>query len=217
MRKMKKEVLTAIAISALLISLLATVCSYLVGADSADSIQFLDSGVTVFSPLNMTYYYQNPILNVTLYGAGYLGSIDPEISMNYRIDNIYNGSVHLRGNGEMHVVTTAVGTAALPELPSGSHYLTIYLYGWNQRSYEPKYLSFNNTVYFSIVGTNPTSSPTPTPLITPSPSPSPNITPSPSPSPGSEPFPTTLVIASVSVVAIVVAIGALVYFKKHKR
>jgi hypothetical protein len=215
LRKMQKEILTAIAISVLLISLLATVCFHLVKADSADFISFPDSGVTIFSPLNKTYYYQNPILNVTLHGAGLLGSIDPQISMNYSIDNMYNGSVPLKSNGEIHVITTAVGTVALPELPSGSHYLTIYLYGWNQRSHEPKYLSFNNTVHFSIVRMNPTSSPTPTPLITPSPSPSPNTTHSPSPTLESEPFPASLVfVASVGIALVVIVL--LFYFRKRK-
>jgi hypothetical protein len=185
---MLKDIFIDIAISALLISSLAVVHSSIVRADSADFISFPDSGVTIFSPLNETYSYQNPILNVTLYGAGLLGSLDPQISMNYSIDNVYNGSVPLKSNGELHVITTAVGTVALPKLPSGSHYLTIYLYGWNQRSHEPKYLSFDNTVHFSIASVNPASSPTPAPSITPSPSPSPNTTPSPSSTSEIEPF-----------------------------
>jgi hypothetical protein len=212
---MLKDIFIDIAISALLISSLAVVHSSIVRADSADFISFPDSGVTIFSPLNETYSYQNPILNVTLYGAGLLGSLDPQISMNYSIDNVYNGSVPLKSNGELHVITTAVGTVALPKLPSGSHYLTIYLYGWNQRSHEPKYLSFNNTVHFSITSVNPASSPTPAPSITPSPSPSPNTTPSPSSTSEIEPFSSSLVfVASVGIA--LAFIGLLVCMKKRK-
>jgi hypothetical protein len=212
---MLKDIFIDIAISALLISSLAVVHSSIVRADSADFISFPDSGVTIFSPLNETYSYQNPILNVTLYGAGLLGSLDPQISMNYSIDNVYNGSVPLKSNGEIHVITTAVGTVALPKLPSGSHYLTIYLYGWNQRSHEPKYLSFDNTVHFSIASVNPASSPTPAPSITPSPSPSPNTTPSPSSTSEIEPFSSSLVfVASVGIA--LAFIGLLVCMKKRK-
>jgi len=115
---MKKEIFTTIAVSALIVSLLTTVYARTVLADPADSIQSLDSGITVYSPLNMTYQTQPSILKVNLYGAGNFGSSDPEISMNYSIDNVYKGAVYLRSNGEMHFITNAIGTAALPELPS---------------------------------------------------------------------------------------------------
>jgi hypothetical protein len=208
----------ALALTIILFQLLVNTLLFFVSpvkADSTDFISFPDSGVTIFSPLNMTYYYRNLILNVTLYGAGFLGGLDPQISMNYSIDNIYKGSVLLKSNGEIHVVTTAVGTVALPELPAGSHYLTIYLYGFNQRTYEPKYLSFISTVYFSTVGTDPISSPTmsptstPTPSTTTSPSPSPNTTPSPS----IPKFPSWMILPLL----IVISVGLLIYFKKRKR
>lgn len=213
---MKKEIFTAIAISGLIVTLLTTVYSHIVLADSADSIQFLDSGITVYSPLNMTYQTQPSILKVNLYGAGNFGSLDPEISMNYSVDNVYNGSVYLRSNGEMHFITNADGTAALPELPSGSHCLRIYLYGWNQRSYEPRYLSYVNTVYFSIAGASSTSSPTTNPTTpTPTTAPTPTSTSPPEPTPETETFPGTPVsVASVGIA--VVAIGLLVYLKKHR-
>jgi len=202
---MKKEIFTAIAISALIVTLLTTVYSHIVLADSADSIQFLDSGITVYSPLNMTYQAQPSILKVNLYGAGNFGSLDPEISMNYSIDNVYNGSVYLRSNGEMHFITNAIGTAALPELPSGSHCLRIYSYGWNQSSYEPRYLSYVNTVYFSIGDASPTSSPTPNPTT-----PTPTVAPTastfpPEPTPESESFPG----APVSVASVGIALGVI--------
>jgi hypothetical protein len=169
---MKKALLTAIAISALSISLMVTACPHPVRADSTDSIYFPDSGVTIFSPVNTTYStysYNNLVLSLSLYSAGTMGSLDPQISMTYSIDGIYTGSVPLKSNGELHVVTQALGTVALPELPEGSHCLTLNLYGLNQRTYEPKYLSYTDTVYFSTVGTSPISSP----IISPSPTPAP--------------------------------------------
>ena len=220
-----KEIFTAIAISVLAISLLITVNSDIVRADSDDFIRFLDSGVTVFSPLNTTYHSQTPILNVTLYGAGNFGSIDPEISVNYSIDDMYTGSVYLRSNGEMHFITNAIGVAALPELPSGSHCLKIYLYGWNQRSYEPRYLSYTNTIYFSIVDAKATPAPIPSPSPTASPTPVPissseptNPT-SPTPLPSEEPQPIeSELILGVAVTVAVVVIGLvfLLYLIKRK-
>jgi hypothetical protein len=222
---MMKEIFTAIAISVLAISLLITVNSDIVRADSDDFIRFLDSGVTVFSPLNTTYHSQTPILNVTLYGAGNFGSIDPEISVNYSIDDMYTGSVYLRSNGEMHFITNAIGVAALPELPSGSHCLKIYLYGWNQRSYEPRYLSYTNTIYFSIVDAKATPAPIPSPSPTASPTPVPissseptNPT-SPTPLPSEEPQPIeSELILGVAVTVAVVVIGLvfLLYLIKRK-
>ena len=158
---MKTIWLIAIVVSASLISIMATACPCTVKADSTNSIMF-DSGVAIFSPLNTTYYYNNLVLNLSLYSAGIMGGLDPQISMNYSIDGVYNGSVPLRSNGELHVVTVAVATVNLPELLDGSHYLTIYLYGLNQRIYQPKYLSYINTIYFSTIS-NPALSPIPTP------------------------------------------------------
>ena len=120
------------------------------GADDADSISF-PSGVTVYSPLNNTYDSRYLTLNLTLYSAGGMGSIDPQISMTYSVDGEFNGSVPLEvSNPGLHVVTNAAGFVNLPELPVGSHCLTIYLYGHNQKSLNPKYLSYVDTVYFSI-------------------------------------------------------------------
>ena len=197
---MKKTLLTAITISALLISSMVTACPHPVRADSTDFISFLDSGVTIFSPVNMTYNYRNLTLNLTLtvgYIHGEAGSIVTGVpSMNYSIDGVYNGSVLLWvATTQTHMTIQGVGSAGLPELPDGSHYLTIYLYGYNMQSFQPQFKSYVNTVYFSIDDPNsifiPTPSPTPTPTLTPSPSPSLAPTPSPSPSlrPSSSPTP----------------------------
>jgi len=160
---------TSLAVAIILIAIVsvAVVYVYPVNADSDQPIQFLDSGVTILSPVNMTYNGNNLVLNVTLHSAGNLGSLDPNVSMNYSIDGLYNGTVPLQSNGEIHVETTAIGTVGLPRLTDGSHVLTIYLYGLNQRSAEPWYLSYTNTVYFSTTGNPP--SPTPSPIAVPTP------------------------------------------------
>ncbi len=217
---MKTTWLTAIVVTALLISLVATACLCPVGADSTDSVMF-DSGVTVFSPLNMTYHYSNLALNLSLYGAGIMGGLDPQISMNFSIDGLYNGSVPLRSNGEIHVVTSAVATVNLPELPDGSHHLTIYLFGLNQRNYEPKYLSYVNTIYFST-NNNPASSPAPTLSLTSSPSPaltqSPASTPSVTVTSTSTPIIPEFSMWTNLLLLIILALlaGLVVYFKKRK-
>lgn len=135
---------------------------------SEEPIHFIDSGLTIYSPVNMTYNADNLVLNVTLCSAGMVAGIDPQISMNYSIDGSYFGSVPLKWDGETHVETTAVATMSLPILADGLHKLTIFLYGWNQYSNNPKYLSFTYTVYFSTTGNPPTPSPTlnPTPTST---------------------------------------------------
>jgi len=121
-----------------------------VRADSADSISF-PSGITVFSPVNKTYNSQHLILNLTLYSAGSMGSIDSQISMTYSLAGRNFGQVPLSvSNPGLHIVTNAAGTVALPKLSEGSHTLTIYLYGHNQKTFQPKYVSYVNTIYFSI-------------------------------------------------------------------
>jgi len=210
----KKEIWTAVAVSIVLVSLAISFCFSTAEADSAESICFIDSGITVYSPLNTTYQTQPSVLKVNLYGAGNFASLDPEVSMSYSIDDVYEGPVHLRSDGEMHFITNAIGTAPLPKLTSGSHCLRIHLYGWNQRSYEPRYLSYVNTVYFSIAGESPFSSPRPNPTPTLIPTLAPTSTPSPEPNSAPELFPKSLAIASFMGLAFV-SLGLLVYLKKR--
>jgi hypothetical protein len=169
LREMKRTLLTAITISALLISLIVIACPHSVSADSADPIHFIDAGLVIYSPVNMTYYNTNLFLNISLGSSGLMGGLDPNISMNYSIDNTYNGSVPLESNREIHVTSRAVAVTVLSDVPNGAHNLTIYLYGLNQRAANPKYLSFTPTVYFSTTSNpnlNPTINPsTPTPTM----------------------------------------------------
>jgi hypothetical protein len=167
-------------------------------ADSTDPIHFIDAGLTIYSPVNMTYHYTDLFLNISLGSAGLMGGLDPNISMNYSIDNAYNGSVPLESTREIHVVSRAVALIVLPDVPNGSHNLTIYLYGLNQRAVDPKYLSFTLSVYFSTTGKpnlNPTISPTTT--SSPTPSPTPTLSPGMSPSPSVPEFPSWIILPLV--------------------
>jgi hypothetical protein len=139
-------------LSAMLLSSLIETLPNPAKAENAASISF-PSGITLYSPLNTTYNSQCLILNLTLYSAGQMGYIDPQISMNYSIDGKYNGPVPLEvSNPGLHVVTNAAGFVNLPKLSEGSHCLTIHLFGYNQISLNPKYLPYVYTVYFSISG-----------------------------------------------------------------
>ena len=126
------------------------------------------SGITLYSPLNRTYASGHLALNLTLYSAGMMGSIDPRISMNYSIDGKLNGSVPLTvSNPGLHVVTNAAGFVSLPELSEGSHVLTIYLLGHNQRTAYPKYLSYVESVYFYVGSVPPDTRPPETLILSP--------------------------------------------------
>ncbi len=176
---MKKIILTAFASSIILVSLMVVLCAHQVQADSTEPIHFIDAGLTIYSPVNTTYYYRDLFLNLSLGSSGILGSLDPNISMNYSIDNTFNRSVPLKSTGEIHMTSRAVAQVILPDLTNGSHNLTIHLYGLNQRSANPKYLTFALSTYFSTTG-NP--APTITPTSVPTSSPSPTHSPIPSPS-----------------------------------
>ena len=135
---------------AILVSSLMAVLPISANAQTADFVSF-PSGITVYSPLNMTYDSRYLFLNLTLQSAGSMGEIDPNIAMTYSVDGEYNGSVPLSVNNPgLHVVTNAAAFLSLPKLSEGSHSLTLYLFGHNQKSLNPKYLSFVDSVYFSI-------------------------------------------------------------------
>jgi hypothetical protein len=174
---MKKTTLANIAISTLLISLAVSICSYQVMADSADSVNFLDSALTIYSPVNMTYNYRHLTLDLTVPVWSIMG-MPNNVSMNYTVDGIFSGSVPLRDitPSDAPPIATKVGMGSgivdLPEFPDGSHYLTIYLYGLNMLNYQPQFKSYVYTIYFSIDDPNSNFTPitTPTPTSYPNPS-----------------------------------------------
>ena len=122
------------------------------------------SGVGIYSPLNKTYDNRNLTLNVTIQMLGNIhsdgGPYSGPVSLKYSIDGIDYGDVPLFTNTGTHVVISGYGTVDLPELPDGSHCLTLYLYGYNTRSFLPQFKSYVDTVYFSINVPTPTPSPT---------------------------------------------------------
>jgi hypothetical protein len=220
-KKMKKAWLVAFALASVLACSVSAFWVHTVSGDSAALINYPDAGLNVYSPLSVTYS-GSLVLNVTLGSAGNLGGLDPNISMNYTIDGTYTGAVQLRSNGEIHMTTIAVGTAALPALPEGAHSLTIHLYGLNQRAYEPKYLTFEYTIFFSTTGTSTspdsTTAPndTPSPTATPSPStlPSPSQTPTPAATTTAPEFPSLAVPLALMTA---VLLGAIVHLRKVHR
>jgi hypothetical protein len=116
--------------------------THFVKAESNDYIQF--SAFRLFSPLNRTYNSRFLTLNLT-FGA----AIGIKYSLYYKIDGKYECPIPfvIDNPNETHVVYKATGFVELPELSEGSHHLTIYLIA---AGYQPKGLSYADTVYFTI-------------------------------------------------------------------
>ncbi|MGD0204595.1 MAG: hypothetical protein ABSC20_11930 [Candidatus Bathyarchaeia archaeon] len=115
-----KTALVALVISVLLVSLAMGV--HVVKADSNNSVSF-SGGVTILSPVNTTYDSNFLTLNVNFgWGEGL------QCSLNYSIDGNYGGPIPLVLNDPVfgELICPATGTVQLPELPDGSHCLTIY-------------------------------------------------------------------------------------------
>jgi len=177
---MKKAFLTAITISALLISLMGAYLPHPARAESGESIG-TDSGATLFSPANTTYGSRFLTLNLTL-GVG----LGVQYSLNNSIDGKYGGPIPLvaQNPSEMHIINMMDGSVELPELSEGSHYLTVYelsgIYGYHGANplgppFKPAspgsadYIaSWTHTVYFTINSPSQSSpNPSPTPTISP--------------------------------------------------
>jgi hypothetical protein len=117
-----------------------------VQAESNDSIRF--TAFHLFSPLNRTYSSNSLTLNLT-FGA----SIGLKYLFNYDIDGKYKGSIPFVINNptETHVVYKATGFVKLPELPDGSHRLSVYMVVIGYQS--NKNLAYTGTVFFAINST----------------------------------------------------------------
>jgi LPXTG-motif cell wall-anchored protein len=184
--------------------------------DSTGSINFHDSALTIFSPLNTTYNDGNLILNVTVPIWSIMG-MPNSVSMNYSIDGIYNGQVPLRDitPPDAPPIATKAGMGAgrvnMPELPDGSHYLTIYLYGLNMMNHQPQFKTFIYTVFFSIDDPNSIFSPTPNP--TNNPALLPTVNNGPHVNYGVNPLP---YVIGITVIGTAIIGGLLVYFRKRK-
>jgi hypothetical protein len=86
----------------------------------------MNGGVTLYSPVNTTYYSNFLILNLT-FGCG----SGLHCSLNYSVDNEYYGSIPLTinesGSQGFQMIVSETGLVQLPELSGGSHSLTIYV------------------------------------------------------------------------------------------
>lgn len=53
------------------------------------------------------------------------------------------------------MVNNVAAFVAMPELSDGPHTLIIYLYGYNQKTYQPQFLSYVNTINFAVDSVSP--------------------------------------------------------------
>lgn len=117
------KVLVALLVALLIIPLAASI--HRVKADSNDPI-FMDGGVTLYAPVNTTYYSNFLTLNLT-FGWG----VGLQCSLNYSVDDKYDGKIPLTFNQSasqgFQMIVMETGTVQLPELSAGSHRLTIYV------------------------------------------------------------------------------------------
>jgi len=228
---MNKEPVTAIMLSCmLLISIGITFNS--VKADSNNPI-VLSGGVTIYSPFNTTYHTNSLTLNLTCgCGAGL------HIFLNYDIDGKYQGPITLTFNltPGFHIIGLGTGLVQLPELPAGSHCLTIYeeAYLYHYYGASPPGPPFKQTapgsadfvaswvdkVYFTIDSDRNTSESTPSDNSIPSnSSAAPSASPEPTSTPYIEPQPAEqelILGAAVTVAVIGAGLGLLVYLIKRK-
>lgn len=127
------------------------------------------SGIYIMSPSNRTYSSCLLPLNVSVTS---LAGRNIDISMTYSLDGTYNGTIPIviqsRNNS---FVATITGSVTLPILPYGSHSVTVYEeyvihnVGMNGVYYQ-KYVGLdNNTVYFTIGDTSPSTDDTTPPII----------------------------------------------------
>jgi hypothetical protein len=115
------KMVTATVLSCVLIISIG-VSFHSVKADSDNSIVF-SGGVTIYSPVNATYHSNFLTLNLTcVCGSGL------HISLNYDIDGKYQDPITLEFNltSGFHMIGLGTALVQLPELPSGSHRLTVY-------------------------------------------------------------------------------------------
>ena len=173
--------------------------------------------ITITSPTNYTAY-SGTAVKITLHVTGPQTPYPTKSGISdvgYNIDGTIFPEQNVKGGWDL--VPEVNYSEVLYDLPAGNHELNVFAYG----VVEPGPLQMfsvdtTSTVFFSMGSTtysSTSSSPTPPPT------PTPTATPEPSAIPGTmsnlESFPTTLIIGSVTAVA-VVDLGLLVYLKKRR-
>jgi hypothetical protein len=144
-----------------------------VAADSGDAIVY-GSGLTLFSPLNVTYSSDQLTLNLSFSNGAGVHCI-----LNYSIDGQTNGTIPLDfGNSTgFHSFVVANSSIPLPELSNGSHCLTINVVaavnGYHGNPLGAPFqlvdpdqgnwaATWVHTVYFTVDANQDTPAPTPT-------------------------------------------------------
>jgi hypothetical protein len=215
-----KRIALAITVILLLLALGVTIPTLFVQAEA------FNITINVSSPIQNETYFTNDIPLSFSYTTNIINSsdvIDYTVVFCYILDGQPRFEYgRLIPSGE----TTRIGEFFQPvpldynlsiHVPNGNHSLFVWVTFWiipsggNQNMLGPDNVS--KVVNFTVSAETPTSTPSPSP--TPSPTPEQTLEPTQSPEPQPEPFPTTLVLAAVSVVAIV-CIGLFVYIKKRK-
>ena len=145
---------TTSALTLILALLFSIVVGMHVVAASSQTDYPLASGIYIISPSNRTYSSRLLTLNVSVTT---LAGSNIDISMTYSLDGMYNDTIpiviHSRDNSFQSTIT---GLVTLPELPYGSHSVTVYaeydLYNVGMNGvYYQKYIHLDNsTVYFTI-------------------------------------------------------------------
>jgi hypothetical protein len=190
----KRKTLVFIFAAFFLVSLV-TLPAASVKADSNEPITF-SSGLTLYSPVNTTYSS-----NVLECNGSFNCPKGVPCSLNYSIDGkIQGGQGGLPWNldvNSMRIPTyyTIDGSFQLPQLPNGSHQLSIGI----QEGGPSNRTTWVNTIFFTISVNQPT--PTLTSTISPSPTPS-------------VPEFSGLIIPLLLIITMTG--GLLIYFKKHK-
>jgi hypothetical protein len=117
---MKKKTLALLVLKCLFCLLLMTSVQNS-RADSSGAIEY-SSGLTLYSPINATYPYDQLMLNLTFGNA-----MGVKCTLSYNIDGHINGSIPLdfSNSGSFHMFALSSNTIPLPKLPNGSHCLTI--------------------------------------------------------------------------------------------
>jgi hypothetical protein len=146
---MKRTKLTLALILSLIFVMPSVQAVKLAKASSAVS-----SGLGITSPTNTTYTHGFLFLRVMM--VSLVGG-NSEISVTYSLDGKANVTVPIVIKGhEKSFQATITASAALPELPEGSHNVTVYseyaIYRFtSQGIYYPKYSVWkHNTVYFTV-------------------------------------------------------------------
>jgi len=185
--------------------------------------------VDVSSPIQDETYFTNDVPLSFSYESNITNSSDVadySVVFTYNIDG--QPIFDMFGNGVFSGETIRIGQFYEPvpswwsapiHVPNGKHSLFVLITFWVRPvgEYQNKFKVYNvsQVVNFTVSAGTPTSTPSPSP--TPSPTSIQTLEPTHSPEPQQpEPFPTTLLTASVIIIA-VVCIGLLVYFKKLRK